>query len=262
MKLKATPRAIHGQNVISMFGYKAENNFPAIKEVEAYWEGLRMGRLVPMRSEVDPRGIERALEYTFILERIAPGLARFRLNGMHLNDLLGMEVRGMPFTSFFTPKARQAVTQTLEAVFDDPQIAEMTLKGERSIGKPALDAKLILLPLRSDLGEITRIMGCLVSSGPIGRAPRRFDVADTKMKALKGGAHAPDFAPKPSTDVPASGFAESQIPFVSAPTITKPAITKPDTSKPAQNKRTSPQDSPQKGPSDKRPALRLVKSDD
>ena len=86
------PKASHGQNVISMFGYKCETQFPAINEVEAYWEGLRMGRTVPMRSEIDPRGIERALEFTFILERIAPGLARFRLSGMHLNDLLGMEV--------------------------------------------------------------------------------------------------------------------------------------------------------------------------
>lgn len=222
--------------MISMFGYKCENYFPAIKEVEAYWEGLRMGRMVPMRSEVDPRGIERALEYTFILERIAPGLARFRLNGMHLNDLLGMEVRGMPFTSFFTPKARKEVTDTLKMVFDGPQIAEMTLKGERSIGKPALDAKLILLPLRSDLGEITRIMGCLVSSGPIGRAPRRFDVADCKMKSLSA-SHAPVPAPKPNL-APTSGFAESSIPFVTAT------------------------DKIEKGPSDKRPALRLVKSDE
>ncbi len=237
MKHKATL----GRNVISMFGYKSETLFPVINQVEAYWQGLRMGRIVPQRSEIDPRGIERALEYTFVLERIAPGLARFRLNGMHLNDLLGMEVRGMPFTSFFTPTARIMVTDTLEAVFDGPQVAELTLTAERGIGKPPMDAKVILLPLRSDLGEITRIIGCLVSLGPIGRAPRRFDVADVRMKTLAAG-HAPVDAP--ATDAlleptPVKGFAEpSNIPFVA-----------------------NSQDSDagdEKGPDDTRPTLRLV----
>lgn len=239
VKVKATPETNHGQNVISMFGYKCEILFPAINEVEAYWEGLRMGRLVPMRSEIDPRGIESALEYTFILERIAPGLARFRLSGLHLNDLLGMEVRGMPFTSFFTPKARQMICDTLEDVFDGPQIAELTLAGERSIGKPALDAKVVLLPLRSDLGEITRIVGCLVSSGPIGRAPRRFDVVSRKMKNLTAGQE-PMPAPKP-VQKPIREFAEPKVPFVTAS--------------------DSASSGAKKGPDDKRPALRLVKTD-
>jgi len=242
VKFKAATETNHGQNVISMFGYKCETLFPAINEVEAYWEGLRMGRLVPMRSEIDPRGIERALEHTFILERIAPGLARFRLSGMHLNDLLGMEVRGMPFTSFFTPTARQMICDTLEDVFDGPKTAELTLTGERSIGKPALDSRLILLPLRSDLGEITRIIGCLVSSGPTGRAPRRFDVVECKMKTLTAG-HAPMTDPTHIQQPIAgfakpAGFAESQIPFVTTGYSAK------------------------KGPDDERPALRLVKSDD
>jgi len=197
------------RNVISMFGFKNETRFLEIKQVEAYWEGLRMGRLVPLRSEIDPRGIERALEYTFVLERIAPGLGRFRLSGMHLNDLLGMEVRGMPFTSFFTPAARNTVTDALEMVFDGPQVAELTLTAEKGIGKPAMDAKVILLPLRSDLGEVTRILGALVTCGPIGRAPRRFNVTDVQMKALERG-HSPAVIAEPApVKTPVKGFAEA-----------------------------------------------------
>lgn len=212
MKPKASHKTTIGQNVISMFGYKCETQFPAINELEAYWEGLRMGRLVPMRSEIDPRGIERALEFTFILERIAPGLARFRLSGEHLNDLLGMEVRGMPFTSFFTPKARQEIIDTLAAVFDGPQTAELILKGERSIGKPALDAKLILLPLRSDLGEVTRIIGCLVSNDKIGRAPRRFDIVSKKMKTLtRASGQAPSTFGSKLSATPPNAFRDDPI---------------------------------------------------
>ncbi|MCB2111761.1 MAG: PAS domain-containing protein, partial [Rhodobacteraceae bacterium] len=68
--------------------------FHSISVVRAYWEALRAGREVPYRSEIDPRGIESALEHTFVLERIAPRIARFRLAGVHLCDLMGMEVRG------------------------------------------------------------------------------------------------------------------------------------------------------------------------
>ena len=38
---------------------------PALSQVEAYWEGLRGTRTAPLRSEVDPRGIDRALENAF-----------------------------------------------------------------------------------------------------------------------------------------------------------------------------------------------------
>ena len=198
-----------GQNVISMFGYKTETLFPAIKQIEAYWESLRSGRIVPQRSEIDPGGIESALEYTFVLERIAPGLGRFRLAGMHLNNLLGMEVRGMPFTSFFTPAARRIVTSTLEKVFDGPQTAELTSAAERAIGKPPMDAKVILLPLRCDQGEITCILGCLISLGPIGRVPRRFDVLDAKMKPLT--SYPARNAVTAKSPVP--GFAEHSAPI-------------------------------------------------
>ncbi|AXX99741.1 PAS domain-containing protein [Profundibacter amoris] len=218
-----------------MVGFREQVRFLKIKQIEAYWEGLRMGRLVPLRSEIDPRGIERALEYTFILERIAPGLGRFRLSGMHLNDLLGMEVRGMPFTSFFTPAARNTVTDALELVFDGPQVAELTLTAEKGIGRPAMDAKVILLPLRSDLGEVTRVLGALVTDGPIGRAPRRFNVANVQMKVLERG-HAPatvaELAP---VKTPVKGFAEGQAPYT------------PPT---------------EKGPDDNHPTLRLVVSND
>ena len=133
-----------GNTVVALNGARPAMRFPVLAEVRAYWEALRNDRPVPKRSEIDPRGIERALENTFLLERIAPGMARFRLAGMHLNDLMGMEVRGMPLTSFFTPAGREQVTLILETVFAGPGIVELSLLGERGIGKPVLEAKLLI----------------------------------------------------------------------------------------------------------------------
>ncbi|MDW4547871.1 PAS domain-containing protein [Defluviimonas sp. D31] len=182
--------------------------FPCISEVQAYWEALREGRQIPCRSEVDPRGIERALEYTFVLERIAPGVARFRLAGMHLNDLMGMEVRGMPLTALFTPKSRTEVSSTLDQVFSAPATAEMTLLAETGLGRPSMEARLIILPLKSDLGDVSRALGCLVAEGTLGRVPRRFEIGTRTVRPIP-----PGLPSRRSGTVTTPGFAEPMIPF-------------------------------------------------
>jgi hypothetical protein len=175
---------LNSQNVVSLMGMLDEMRFPAITEMERYWESLRGTRAVPLRSEVDPRKIENCLEYAFILERIAPGLARFRLAGTHLNELIGMEVRGMPLTSIFLPDSRSHLSETLEEVFAGPSTLQLNIAADRGVGRPPLDGKMLLLPLKSDFGDISRALGCIVTQGPIGRAPRRFKVAETRVSSI------------------------------------------------------------------------------
>ncbi|WP_066709797.1 PAS domain-containing protein [Celeribacter ethanolicus] len=201
---------VSGSNVVSLMPRRGVAQYPALKTVEAYWEGLRNGRPVPARSEIDPRGMQSALEFAFILERIAPGVARFRLAGMHLTDLMGMEVRGMPLTAMFVPESRAKLSEALEAVFETPQIATIALKAERGIGRGAMDAQLLLCPLKSDLGDVNRILGCLQSKGEIGRQPRRFEVANVQSRPLLGNPMEQSFETTgKGTPVPA-GFAEAK----------------------------------------------------
>jgi hypothetical protein len=202
-----------GDKVITLSGTQGQMRYPVIGQIQAYWEALRAGRTVPLRSEVDPRGIEAALEFAFVLERVAPQVARFRLAGMHLNDLMGMEVRGMPLTCFFTPAHRAQVSERLEAVFQTPAIADFALTSEAAAGKPLLKARLLVLPLRSDLGDITRALGCLVADGHAGRSPRRFDVDSFRVTKVEAGRPVNQRMP---TVVPVAGFAEGRGPFAPA----------------------------------------------
>jgi len=215
-----------GQNIIPFSDYVQEAKHPALQQVDAYWEALRKSQLVPFRADVDPRGIESALEYAFILERVAPGHARFRIAGMHLVTLMGMEVRGMPLTTLFVPKARKSISDALEQVFTEPEKITLTLFAERGIGKPPIDGQLMLLPMKSDLGDISRVLGCLVSEGKQGRAPRRFHIRKISRSRIKS-----DEKRNPARKPKALGFAETQTPLN------------------------------QKGPDAVHPALRLVKSD-
>ncbi len=213
-----------GSNVVSMVQRYPLMKFPAISQTEGYWDGLRGGAAIPMRSDIDPRGLSEVLEYAFILERIAPGVGRFRLAGMHINDLMGMEVRGMPLTSMFLPQARKEISEIIEKVCDSPAIAVLDLQGDGGIGRAKLEAKILMAPLKSDFGEVNRILGCLQSLGQIGRQPRRFRVTGVSIRELQLPVMGKPKAPaKMSATIPAKfRLGELTAGFEEAPATCEP----------------------------------------
>ncbi|MEQ6248067.1 PAS domain-containing protein [Sulfitobacter sp. HNIBRBA3233] len=176
-------------NVIDMTDFQPHRDFAPLAQVEAYWEALRNGRDMPRRAEIDPRGIETALENAFILERVAPGLARLRIAGSHLHDIMGMEVRGMPLTSFFAGPVRDRIGQLLEEVFQAPALAEIALKSAAKAGREVQEARMLLLPLRSDLGDVSRILGCMVARAPLGDCPPDYVVEDIHLRPIDADGH-------------------------------------------------------------------------
>ncbi|EAQ03602.1 hypothetical protein OB2597_03242 [Pseudooceanicola batsensis HTCC2597] len=179
------------RKVVDLTGFACAARLQPLREVEAYWQAARAGRLVPRRSDMDPHGLRAALEHTFVLERIATGLGRVRIAGSQLTALMGMEIRGMPLSAIITAETRAQMAATLEEVFSAPATAELDLRAQSGIGKPHLSARMILLPLKSDLGDISRVLGCLVTHGAVGRAPRRFEIAGRHVVPLLGGTRPP-----------------------------------------------------------------------
>ncbi|EEE38540.1 hypothetical protein RKLH11_2382 [Rhodobacteraceae bacterium KLH11] len=198
--------------IVAMDRFDSGRSLSPIRQAEAYWTALLTGDSVPMRAQIDPRGLENILEYTFILERIAPGLARFRLAGSHLNKLAGMEIRGMPLTAFFEPAARDDIKTRLDRVFSAPAVVELGLISKGKMGRANLQARMILLPLRSDLGDISRVLGVMVSDGAIGATPRRFIVSDHREHMVSKLQR-----PQQADPQQAVGFAENQGTFKGAP---------------------------------------------
>lgn len=187
------------------------SHFAAIQQVRAYWEGLRNGPTLPRRDQIDPRGIAGALENAFVLERIAPGIARFRLAGMHIVDLMGMEVRGMPLSAMFDPAGRTALGIALEKVFTAPAILDLHLEAERSIGKPTLSARMMILPILGNAGKPDMALGCMVTSGTLGRSPRRFAISNLMLDTLPT-------KPNPVVQQMQHELAEAPVPYRVQPT--------------------------------------------
>jgi hypothetical protein len=192
-----------------------------LAEVRGYWEALREGNAIPMRSQVNPRGLENALSSTFLIERIAPGLARFRIAGMDFADLMGMEVRGMPISALIAPEARTEFAARLEPVFQSPAIVTLDLTAATGLGRPGLIARMLLLPLRDAAGRSSLALGCIAINGSIGRSPRRFDISRaqvTKLDPIAPPVAAENrFDPKLVTNTQAFAFAEAAAAYNAAP---------------------------------------------
>ncbi|MBJ3762940.1 PAS domain-containing protein [Maribius pontilimi] len=180
--------------------------------LETYWTALSAGRIMPYRDEVDPRGLEQTLDQTFLLERIAPGMARFRLAGQQVSSLLGMDLRGMPFSALFTPGARDELKDSLSAIFDEPARVELVLQSRRQGLRGRLAARMLLLPLRDRAGEVSRVIGCMSAGGKDVRAPQRFDLVGQDRRTLLGYGSRPDFGPAtPGPDFTAADAARDRL---------------------------------------------------
>lgn len=171
--------------------------------IEGYWNKIRGNRLVPSRCEIDPRGLEGVLGHAFILERITGGLARFRIAGSHLNDITGLDLRQMPLSAFFLPGCREHLSDALSAVFDEPSVVRLSVSSPSGFGREPLEGEMILLPLRSDLGDVDRVLGGLIFGGRIGRTPRRIEIEGQTRRSLTGYAGPTKTVPKLDSPAPA-----------------------------------------------------------
>ncbi|MBU2993297.1 PAS domain-containing protein [Octadecabacter sp. 1_MG-2023] len=149
-----------------------------LNELETYWASLPRHNGVPLRKDVDPSEMGGLLENSFILERVAPGVARFRVAGRNIGRLIGIEPRGLPITTAFVPQSRGALGLHLEAVFTSPGLMELNLEAPRAVGQPLLKGKILMLPLRDEHGGVSRALGVLVMSGIRGIGGRRFAICD------------------------------------------------------------------------------------
>ncbi|ETX14383.1 hypothetical protein OCH239_03575 [Roseivivax halodurans JCM 10272] len=206
--------------VISMSDHDRARAMRPLHQIETYWQALAEDcGGVPSRDRVDPRGIQDALEYAFLAQRIAPGMARVRVAGSHLADLMGMEIAGLPLTSFLMPDSRDALTARAEEVWAEGAVLHAELAASEGLGRGPLTGRLLLLPLTSEPGRIDRALGGFVTTGRIGRTPRRFEITAIEASPLRLPAPRPK---EPLASVP-TGFAEQGTAFIPRKPTTSPS---------------------------------------
>ena len=129
------------------------------RALHAYWNQLRAGRRAPFRREVDPRAIEPLLDSTFILEHLDERNIRFRLAGTRLCENFGLELRGMSALALWHGDCREKVRDVINQVVSEPCVGHVACTVETRDGY-LYDAEFLFLPLRSDFGDMSRVLGC------------------------------------------------------------------------------------------------------
>lgn len=177
---------------------------PILDSLKTYWENLRAGRVAPYRSEIDPREFKHALENMFILEIVGDKNIRVRLAGMKMCEMMGMEVRGMSPRAFMMPGDRSKFDDAILQVVEKPSVTEFVMETVDYNGRSST-AYMLMMPLRSDFGEITRILGCITDSGDAYEAPVRMRITRMKSEEIKFDETA--------DEAKVAGFAERQPRF-------------------------------------------------
>ncbi|MEM6466661.1 MAG: PAS domain-containing protein [Pseudomonadota bacterium] len=184
--------------------------------IRSYWERLRAGRVAPYRSELDPRQFDAVLENVFILEQLNPQQLRVRLAGLRLCELMGLEVRGMPPEAMIEASDRAMFVELLSDVLKGPFVGELDLLVNDTAGR-ALNSEMVLLPMRSDFGEVTRILGCVTIPDGLSYPPVSFSIAEQRLVPVK-------VTDTQSKEPELAGFAEEVKPFKRKPSSQPPKL--------------------------------------
>ncbi|MGB0497006.1 MAG: PAS domain-containing protein [Rubricella sp.] len=133
--------------------------------IHAYWDGLRRGRLLPRRTELNPVAIESALAHLVVAERRVDGPARIRIGGIRLCDMAGGSVRALPLRALWRVEEQERIERLIDTVFTGPSILDLTCNASAN-GVVERRAAVTLLPLSDEGGACTRLFGSITVDGP------------------------------------------------------------------------------------------------
>lgn len=192
-----------------------------LRVLEHDWRRMCGMDVAPTHAQFNPAELDHALPHAFVLHRVAPGVARIRVAGQKLHDVMRMDPRGMPFASFFSEDSRETAMALLEHAFETPSVLGFSLSASRGLGRKPVRGEALLLPMRDSGGALTRMMGAIVTSGPLPNRAVRFDIAKgqpLRSDALQPGLYerranrgrSPETAPHMDHNAPVVGAAAPQ----------------------------------------------------
>ncbi len=164
---------------------------PTSKQLYAYWDGLRNGRIAPRRFEIEPTRIANVLHETFIAECTGLPELRFRLAGTKICRQFGRELRGVDFLELWPPGDRDALASLVRNVQTDGATGHGIFHASTRTHRRA-SFEFIVMPLFHTGQTINRLLGAITAIEPpfwLGTEPlASFEISELHL-------HWPDGAP-------------------------------------------------------------------
>lgn len=161
---------------------------PRFKAMIGHWLALRQDDAIPRRGAVDPVQFKDSLDMVWLMERHADGHYRYRLAGETITAIHGGIRRGSDTASLFSPPALDMFRPRWEAVLDGGQLVRAEGVVVLAGGDQVSRVERLMLPLRSDDGDVSVILGATSYEMP--RAPglttTDFPPTNIQCCSLKG----------------------------------------------------------------------------
>jgi hypothetical protein len=141
--------------------FTAELHDPDLRALYGYWDGLRRGRLMPRRSDIDPIEIPTLLPHTFMYNVLPDGSFTIRLTGEEIRRLSDRNAPGQPAGSTMTPRGAAMIVKILALVAEERR---PKFRAGRAYWQPdRLYSRFeaCFLPLSSDGESVNVILGGL-----------------------------------------------------------------------------------------------------
>lgn len=135
------------------------------KELYAYWDRVRNGRIAPRRFEIEPAKIAPLLPHTFIAEDAGMLGYRFRLAGTKICEQFGRELRGADLLALWEARDRDAVDSLLRNILTDAAVGHGRFRAYAANDREA-NFEFVLLPLIHAGEAVNRILGAITAIDP------------------------------------------------------------------------------------------------
>ncbi len=138
---------------------------PTSRQLYAYWDGIRNGRIAPRRFEIEPAKIAASLRETFIAECTGLLGFRFRLAGTRICQHFGRELRGVDFLSLWSFGDRDAIASLVRNVLNDGAVGHGIFDAYTKTKRQAR-FEFTLMPLIHTGQTINRLLGAITAIEP------------------------------------------------------------------------------------------------
>jgi hypothetical protein len=126
-----------------------------------YWNGLRAGRIAPLRMEIDPSRIGAILPEIFLLERMDAATYSYRLAGTRLCEMFGAELRGANLLDGWSVPDRAALANDLALTCERGAAIHLVLEAAAADSERRVQLEATFLPLMHAEGAIGRVIGAM-----------------------------------------------------------------------------------------------------
>jgi hypothetical protein len=125
-----------------------------------YWNGLRAGRIAPLRLEIDPSRIGSILPEIFLLEQVDAATYCYRLAGTRLCEIFGSELRGANMLDGWSAQDRATLAGALKRTCADGAATHLVMEASAD-GTRRVELEAILLPLLHADNAMGRVIGAM-----------------------------------------------------------------------------------------------------